>query len=547
MKSLPVQLLVVVLTVGLFPRPTPGGEAPDRANAVRGFEAAAARPFVGIPTDWSARHVIFSTPIDGAARARVERDPRYWLSLLRRTRGAAPESRQTIDAQSAAFASPAKPPGNQAPPRRFKGDWAEALGSSTNSQMRRSFPAKFDSGRSSCSGNGADYVVYTTANNSANQFNLIAYENLYVNNSGNGHCPGTAPTPKFVYNASQNPAEPLNGEPVMSLDGSRIAFIESQSGGAESGIRAVSSASQALFHVLLWREGDVPTAASQPFPAPYNSADGVTTPLADCASNGATAPCEYSVIYSGISASASSPYIDYGNDTAYVTDDGGHVLAIAPVFTATPANPPAIVSGWGTAAAPAVTTTGGHQLTPPVFDPGSQNVFVGDITGALFYVLTNSGSLGSCASGSPPCLGTNSLVVGSLTGSVTAAIADPPLVDVARGSVFVFSAGQPPDFPSGSFLTQASTTLASPTVAMLGAGTGANGAVVPAGAFDNAFITSANGTGLLYGCGFNSNNVPMLSAFPVKAGALNASAARAFALATAPAACSPPTETLRNR
>ncbi|HLW71345.1 MAG TPA: hypothetical protein VKS22_12070 [Candidatus Binataceae bacterium] len=539
MRSLPIQFFALVFALALFPLAALAVEAPDASSVELGFEAAAGRPFVGIPTDWSDRHVIFSTPSDDSTRARVERNPRYWLDLMRRQRSAAPVARQPLDLQAAVFSSVSKPSTAKSRPGRLKRDWSEALGSSTNSQVRRTFPAKysFNSTAGKCSGNGGDYVVYTLANTSANQFNLIAYENLYVNDDGMGYCPGTAPTPKFVYNASQNPAQPLNGEPVISLDGTKIAFVENQNQGA----------AQALFHVLLWREGDVPTAASRPFPAPYNSVAGVTTALADCAVNGAVAPCEYTVTYSSLnSATASSPYVDYGSDTAYVTDDGGHVLAIAPVFNATPANPPAIVTGWGTAAAPAVTTTGGHQLTPTVFDPVSGNLFVADLTGGLFYVRTNSSSPGSCLAGSAPCLGAASLIIGSLTGAVTAAIADPPLIDIDREAVYAFSQGHPPGLALGSFLTQSNTTLSTSVTAILGSGIGLGGAVVPAGAFDSAFINSTDGTGLIYGCGFNIDDFPRLIAFPISAGTLSTASVGAFSLATAPAACSPPTETLRD-
>jgi hypothetical protein len=352
-----------------------------------------------------------------------------------------------------------------------------------------------------------------------------------VNSSGTGFCAGTSPTPKFVYNASKEAKQPLGGEPVISLDGTKIAFVENQTNGTH----------QATLKVLLWHEGDVPTTA-QPFPQPFNSA-----PLANWASNGAVAPCVYSITYSiSNTASSSSPYVDYGSDTAYVTDDAGDVLAIAPVFTATPANPPAIVSGWGTAAAPTVTTTGGNQLTPPDFDPVSQNVFVADVTGTLFYVRTNSGSSGSCASGSPPCLGASSLSVGNISGSVTDAVLEPPLIDIVSETLYVFSGGVPAGKTSGSYIVQTNPTLSSSVFAEMGTGTGSGGAVVRAGAFNNAYLQSSNSTGLIYGCGYNSNNAPILTAFPISAGTLSTTASGSFSLATAAAACSPTTENFQN-
>ena len=527
MKTHSVQLLTVLLGLCLFFAADSGAEpTPDRAAAIREFEASANAPFVGIPTDWTTHHVVFSKPSDAATLDRLRQEPRYWLDQLRRSQ----KHPILLNSESPdGFATSAR-----SKRKALNRDWNQALGPSANSFTRPTYPAKysFNATAGPCTGRGSDYVVYSVANTSSAQFNLIGYENLYVNSAATGPCVGTEPLPKFVYNASQSPLQPLGGEPVISLDGTRIALVESQS----------HAANQAIFHVLLWREGDVPTP-NQPFPLPFNSSDGATTPLPDCVTDGAVAPCEFSLTYStSAAASTSSPYIDYGSDTAYVTDDGGHVLAITPVFNATPASPPAIVSGWGTAAAPTITTTGGHPLTPPVFDPVSQNVFVTDVSGTLFYIRTNSASAGSCASGSPPCLGANSLAVGNISGSVTQAAVESPLIDVSIEKLYQFSGGRPPDFESGSFIVQTDATLSTSIFAAMGPGTGTNGAVVPAGTFDNAYLNSTDGTGLIYGCGFNAANIPELMAFPITAGVLGTSPVGSFNIAKAAAGCSPLTE-----
>jgi hypothetical protein len=102
--------------------------------------------------------------------------------------------------------------------------------------------------------------------------------------------------------------------------------------------------------------------------------------------------------------------------------------------------------------------------------------------------------------------------MGSLIGSVVAGISRPALIDVVREAVFAFSDGRLPGLPLGYFPTQSNVTLSTSVSAILGSG-GGIGAGVRAGAFDSAFINSTDGTGLIYGCGFNSNNFSRLIAF----------------------------------
>ena len=79
--------------------------------------------------------------------------------------------------------------------------------------------------------------------------------------------------------------------------------------------RCIENSSSARFNVVNWKAGQVNTTT---FGKPYNS-----SVLPNCATNGAVAPCEYSVQYSSKkSASISAPFVDYAaGDTAYVTDD----------------------------------------------------------------------------------------------------------------------------------------------------------------------------------------------------------------------------------
>jgi len=362
-----------------------------------------------------------------------------------------------------------------------------------------SYPAKYSFDVSNPAPNCTnDYVVFTLPVATANAFNVIAFNNLYVDNYGTGACPGEAPSVLFSYNASQNNG-PINSSPALSLDGTQIAFVE--------------NAGTARFNVLKWHSGDV----SSTFGEPSNS-----SPLADCATNGDVAPCEYSVVYSAGGATLSSPYVDYATDTAYVTDDSGVVAAISPVF-----------GGGQPAVKYSVSVPSSRTMTPPVYDSVSKNVFAADSGGNLYYIRTGSASNGNCASGSPPCLGWPTLNV-----AANKQVMEAPLVDSTSGTVFVFSNSSPDG--ANSSVVQTTTTLSVSRVATIGPTGNQN---VFAGTFDNNYLNSPS-TGLLYACGTNASNVPQLYAITFSGTSMNTGPAAygPLNLAAGQTSCSPLTE-----
>jgi hypothetical protein len=271
-------------------------------------------------------------------------------------------------------------------------------------------------------------------------FNIIAYNNLYVSAAGGGRfCTGTAPKAIFEYNAS-SAGGTLNGSPVLSLDGTLIAFIEN----------TTALLGGAVLHVLKWRSGDIQTLDLL-FPEPFN-----LIALTDCTTNGAAAPCEYNLQYtpsaSRNTATLSAPFVDYRSDTGYVSDDRGNVYAISPVFTATPGHPPVVLAGWP------VNVGASVVLTPPVYDGVSKNVFVASSTGSEFFIKTIGSTTGSCSSGSPPCVGSNTL---AFTGG--GSIVEGPVVDSGSGRVWVF--GTQTGGTSGSYVVQTDTQLGPSSVA----------------------------------------------------------------------------------
>ena len=196
----------------------------------------------------------------------------------------------------------------------------------------------------------------------------------------------------------------------------------------------------------------------------------------------------------------SSPFVDYVSDTAYVGNDSGVLFRIKDVFCPTTVpivNPactggsppvPSLDSSWGTSGA--LTTGCPGQLTGPVVDRGTGNVFVGCSDGKLYGFSTTTGL---AVTNSP-------LTVGN--GGTDGGIVDPPLVDVVNGFIYVVSGNS-----SGgkSVVTQASATdLSSAVTVSLGAGGQFN---LHAPAFNDAYFSSGTSTNwVLYALALNTGN-----------------------------------------
>jgi hypothetical protein len=165
------------------------------------------------------------------------------------------------------------------------------------------FPAKFsfNSGVASC---GSDYVVYSTGLvGSGTQASLIAYNNLY---SG---CGGTVPSVYWAYNTGGQ----ILTSPVLSLDGTQLAFAQSV-GGAGSLV------------LLKWAALAGETVASPAAPMNVFPSAGYST---------CTAPCMTMIALQEpplADDTTSSVYYDYGSDTAWVGDSNGYLHRFSPVF-----------------------------------------------------------------------------------------------------------------------------------------------------------------------------------------------------------------------
>ena len=493
--------------LGLFCMLAGAAEPPSAGDGGRD-EARA-----GVPNDWSHRHVVFSRPATFERQAEVQNDARFWHHTYQSTmpmylpdRYAAPRAVQAAGAgrDRDTEDGPDNPDdsGKLTSGPAVKIDWGESVSTTALTYgAAGNYPAKYSFDVASTTPDCTnDFVVFALPAGAATKANLVAYRNLYVDNAGTGKCAGTLPVALFTYNASQNGGSLLSS-PALSLNGKQIAFVE--------------NAASAQFHVVKWKAGDV----AGTFGTPFNAAK-----MVNCAVNGAVAPCEYSVIYATGTASLSSAWIDYATDTAYVSNNAGKIVAIKPVF-----------GGGQPVVQYTVTVAGSSNMTSPVYDSVSKNVFVADGTGKLYYIRTTAGSAGACAVGAPPCLGTPAL--NAANGN---AIVEAPVVDSGSGTVFVFSNHAPAG--ANATVVQTDTKLSFSRVATIGPVGSQN---VLAGTFDNNYFNSPS-TGLLYMCGTLAGNIPQLYGIKFTGTLMNVGAAAKgpLALATATTSCSALTEVL---
>lgn len=409
-------------------------------------------PAQGIVSDWSSRHVVFSNPgaiQDAMAKGKLDE----WQQIVTEPRFRMQTFRRTFSNGAAAMRAPlginpsenAPEPTPYPPIRTLRGDWSVTVSGTTNqSTAIDMFPAKYSFspiGNPDCTN---DFVVFpVTGAGSATHQNITGLNNLYKTT-----CTGTVPTVLFSYVVGTGI---MRTSPVLSLDGSKVAVVESINNGAR-------------FHVItLDKRGN----AGCPNATPCNG-NAYNTPVAPGTHNNAV---DTTITLSGgVTVTISSPFMDYKNDIAYVGDNTGKLHKITGVFKGTPTE----------AGAPwPVTVAAGTTLTGPVVDPGaSKNIFVGSSNGNL-YCITAAGAACTTAS------------ISVAAGTTPGAVLDVPIVDATTQKVFAAASNS-----TTSILMQATTSLGSPVRAAMGA----SGTDLYDGAFDNSYYTSVS-TGHMYFCG----------------------------------------------
>jgi len=471
---------------------------------------------LGYPQDWSSRHLLMPGARTEDVMAAADRDPRYVYNLVMR-QVAVENARRWPSAHTGIRVPRTR--------RRIKIDWAVSL---ENGYVPvNQFPAKYQFGISAENCN-SDYVLFGLTVTSGTQANLVGINQLYT--TGTSPCNAGSPWVAFAYNTVTQTGGQIKTSPTLSLDGTKVAFIESTAGAS-------------YFHVLV---------LPNPIPVPPSQSGTVLSPLTPTTCTTPTTPgCMTTLtIQSSATDSNSSPWVDYNTDSAYVGADNGVLYKITPVFGG---GAPALVStgGWP------VTVTASSQtnkvLTAPVVDDTAARIFIGDGYGYLYGInLTNPGT--SMAT----------VTVGWVGHGAGTGVVDPPIAvtdsaNSATDQVFVFT-GCSTVLGIGGAVSQipanftSSTTLTTSNTVDLGSASGTGDCTtgnVHSGTFDNAFWLNGSTSGHLVTCGFVSGTTgtplipsnPKMYFFPFASHEITSTGSSTFVVNTTKGdECSPLTE-----
>jgi len=466
---------------------------------------------LGYPHDWSSRHLLMPGVSADEALVAAERDPRHVYNLV---------MRQVVLGRS------------HFPMRQHRFhpriDWAVSLENGYVPQNQ--FPAKyqFDVSTENCN---TDYVVFGLTVTTGTQANLVGINNLYT--GATPACNSGTPWVAFAYNTVTQTGGQIKTSPILSEDGTKVAFVE-------------STTSASYFHVLV---------LPNPIPAPPSHSGTVLSPLTPTTCTKPTTPgCMTTLtIETAKTNSNSSPWLDYNTDTVYVGADNGLLYKINPVFGG---GAPALVNDPNNWPVTVSTNTRNNVLTAPVVDDTAGLIFIGDGEGYLYSVnLANPAK----TIAAQQTIGWAYDGKNDGSGKAGTGVVDPPIVvtdpaDSTTDQVFAFT-GCSYVLGIGGAISQlpANFTTGVPTTANtvdLGSATGAGdctGKNVHSGTFDNAFWLNGSTSGHMIACGFvNNGGVPadaQMYFFPFATNIITSTNSTKFAINTTKGEeCSPLTE-----
>ena len=340
--------------------------------------------------------------------------------------------------------------------------------------------------------------------------------------AGGQPAPCTGPAVDWAYAANSTADGIMLGSPIMSYDGTQVAFVES------------SPTSGSTLHILAWHAGDNASNSLDSNPTTllpaniFTSTEGAA--YRTCAAAG-TAACMINLPMGAATDTYSPPFYDFDNDNIYVGDDGGHLYQFTNVFIGDPGpGTGAWASGWQQFAS--------YPLTGPVPDYYTASatppayIMVTDIHGGVYQISTTTAAYVNTAS------------VDGATPS-DPVITDPIIEDASTGYIYVFSGGGP---GSGqAYVTQTPIGLTVSSPAGVGVGANTDSEQFHAGYFDNNYWNNPS-TGHLYMCakdptndfpslwdiGFNADNTMGLTAT-----SLNGSTTTVLDLGSQAGQCSP--------
>ena len=395
------------------------------------------RPRIGIPEDWTHHRIRFSTAAIRQHPEIASREPRAALHLYREARAFAAAASSSSQSGAAVVTSQHK-------------DWSINLGGG-RIQFGQ-YPAKWQGDPTVAPSCTKDFVIYglNVAGATNGQANLVGLTNLYSGSVGTPLCPGAQPLFLFSFNTSTVTNGRILTSPVLSLDGKKVAFLETNT---------VAGSRITILHVLT-----IPTTVG------VNGTSALASVLPP---NGTMSSL---TIVANVSCTRSSPWVDYPSDTMYVGADNGSLYKITGVFNGTPT----------LAGAPWPKLINLNSvLASPVLDSATGNVFLGAGNGRVYSVNVNS----------PGAVTT--IQVGT-TGNLNPGVLDSPTIDATGGTLFAMTSND----TTGAAVVQASTsTLLQVARVHIGEGSTAGTSVnIYDGDFDNAYFTSPS-TGHMYVCG----------------------------------------------
>ena len=448
--------------------------------------------------DWSTNTLMYPGELSKSLTPEQMSDPRFLNAWLQRNpawaqaRSLALQRAEQGGEQSGSTLVSAKPaPGS----KHSKTDWAMSLGPTAGMPVGES-PTKFSFDVTKPPSCANDFVVFVIGANAVagTQANIVAFNNLY-SGPGASFCNLLNPTVLWSYAAGTGK---VDLSPVLSLDGTKVAFIERRN-------------TRSRFDVLTWVAGQ--------------GIDATTGSVAPGAAGSSLSVLDYTNIpgnlncpVSNSTSSNASPFVDYTNDVAYVAADNGRLYRINGVFNSTPA------------VAYCITVNNNKTLTSPVWDSISGKVYVSD--GSKLYAFT-PGANSFMPAGAP-------VTVASLT---TDAVVISPVVDVTNGWVYVF--GSSDVTGTHAVAAQVKADLSSSSIGFIG---DATTNYILYGQVDNHYWN--NGplpTSTLYACGtqigsgganpslyaFNFSNAGVMNPVPIM------SDNRGVTTGAAAGACSP--------
>jgi len=429
--------------------------------------AAELTPHVGLPQDWSSRHVIYTRNGSVEDMMKVRDDPRFLHSfLLHNMRERARQTAEPMAAEtSSATASSEqelqtarnlrKPhPPSKSKNRHTKVDWAVSLGTTRGMAFGEN-PAKYTFDPNAQPDCLNDFVVYTiqAPGQVGTQANLVALRDLYSGSNPTGIC-GNVPTFLFSYAIGSGTSDL---SPVLSLDGKKIGWLENRG-------------ATAFLHVTTWVAGQGTNATTGAVAVGAGSSD-VAINYTASAHPGCAARTR--------ADSNANMYVDYGHDAAFLSADNGILYHVSGIFKGTPTVDFCIP----------VNTAAGIGMSGAVYDGRTNKVFISD--SKTLYAFT-VGATSFTAAGS--------ILYGSNTFS------DSPILDSFNGYLYVFSSND----GTGRFtaVSQIPTTLASKVDVHIGPTNTNRTAILIDGTFDENYFNfgPTDSRSTLYTCGTDATN-----------------------------------------